>query len=172
MSIPMNPVYDTVGFGPAGGSRASRLVPYARTHELFRDLKSPGILTMKCGLSADKVESLTGNVNLFLRIPNIVRFGESGPGKSSVNNLIAGRPVASVSLDTSACTLASTEYRLTAEKSHFRIFDTAGLNTAMTDPKDYLDAVKGAHSIIDKLKRSGGVDLLLFCHRSGTLNDA
>ncbi|KAI6026372.1 hypothetical protein PISMIDRAFT_124362, partial [Pisolithus microcarpus 441] len=99
--------------------------------------------------------------------PNIVLFGESGPGKSSVNNLIAGRPVASVSLDTSACTLASTEYRLTAEKSHFRIFDTAGLNTAMTDPKDYLDAVKGAHIIIDGLKRSRGVDLLLFCHRSG-----
>lgn len=44
----MNPVYDTVGFGPAGGSRASRLVPYARAHELFRDLKSKVDLIFLC----------------------------------------------------------------------------------------------------------------------------
>ncbi|KAI6129443.1 P-loop containing nucleoside triphosphate hydrolase protein [Pisolithus croceorrhizus] len=130
------------------------------------------ILSTKCGLSKKEAELLTSKVKLFLRIPNIVLFGESGVGKSSVINLIAGQAIAAASSEAQGCTLDSTEYRLYANKSHLRIFDTIGLNNPTVEQEGYLDAVKAAYKLIDGLNRAGGVDLLLFCIRRGRFNDA
>ncbi|KAI6129442.1 P-loop containing nucleoside triphosphate hydrolase protein [Pisolithus croceorrhizus] len=133
---------------------------------------APRVLTKKCGLSDEEAEALTGKVKLFLRIPNIVLFGESGAGKSSVINLIAGDTVALVSSQAKGCTLDSTEYRLTTDDYHLRIFDTVGLNNSVIEQEDCLNAVKAAHKLIGGLNRAGGVDLLLFCICGGRLNDA
>ncbi|KAI6044681.1 P-loop containing nucleoside triphosphate hydrolase protein [Pisolithus marmoratus] len=132
---------------------------------------APRTLTTKCGLSDKEAELLTGKVKPLLRIPNIVLFGESGAGKSSVINLIARRPIAPVSSSAVGCTLDSAEYRLTANESHLRIFDTVGLNNATLEQEDYVKAVKAAHKLIEGLNRAGGVDLLLFCIQRGRLNN-
>ncbi|KAI6121351.1 P-loop containing nucleoside triphosphate hydrolase protein [Pisolithus sp. B1] len=129
------------------------------------------ILTGKCGLSDGEAESLTGKVKLFPRIPNIVLFGETGAGKSSVINLIAGDTIAPVSSEAKGCTLISTEYRLSTDKYHLRIFDTVGLNNPKMEGKEYLDTVRAAYDLISGLNRVGGVNLLLFCMRGGRLHD-
>ncbi|KAI6000743.1 P-loop containing nucleoside triphosphate hydrolase protein [Pisolithus albus] len=124
-------------------------------------LNEPEILTETCGLSSKEAGLLTRKANPLLRIANIVLFGETGVGKTSVINLIAGRNIAPVSSGVRGCTLDSKEYRLTANESHLRIFDTVGLNSPTK-----------AYKLIDALNRAGGVDLLLFCMRGGRLSDA
>lgn len=142
-------------------------------YPLFNRLAdSTEILTETCGLSSKEAGLLTRKANPLLRIANIVLFGETGVGKTSVINLIAGRNIAPVSSGVRGCTLDSKEYRLTANESHLRIFDTVGLNSPTVNQSDYLHAIKKAYKLIDALNRAGGVDLLLFCMRGGRLSDA
>ncbi|KAI6026371.1 P-loop containing nucleoside triphosphate hydrolase protein, partial [Pisolithus microcarpus] len=90
---------------------------------------------------------------------NIILFGETGVGKSSVINLIAGRPVAKVSPDADGCTMNSTDYQFTIGSRKITIWDTVGLE----EPQ------MGAHGLIQKLSNAGGVDLLLFCIRGNRI---
>jgi len=131
---------------------------------LLDRLNSTNFLTEKCGLSHGDASFLTRKANLHIRIPNIVLFGMGGAGKSSVVNLIADAKVAETSDGVDPVTLDSTEYRLNLKASCLRIFDTVGLNDPTTmKGKKVLDAEKKAITLIQMLKRVGGVDLLLFC---------
>lgn len=130
------------------------------------------ILVERCGLSPKDADNLTRKVKPLLRIANIVLFGEAGVGKSSLINLIAGHEIAMVSSRVRGCTLQSQEYRLSANTSHVRIFDTVGLNCAAVEQSDYLRGIKNAYKLIQALNRAGGVDLLLFCIRGSRLSDA
>ncbi|KIK80763.1 hypothetical protein PAXRUDRAFT_15613 [Paxillus rubicundulus Ve08.2h10] len=97
---------------------------------------------------------------------NIILFGETGVGKSSVVNLIAGRKVAETSPETSLCTMESTHYTLFVEGRQYHIWDTVSLEEPEVGGiNGYLPAVQKSSELIQSLSAQGGVDLLLFCMR-------
>ncbi|KAG1742211.1 P-loop containing nucleoside triphosphate hydrolase protein [Suillus lakei] len=99
---------------------------------------------------------------------NIVIFGETGAGKSSVINLMAGQPIAHISPDSHRCTLHWTEYPITFKNgTRYQVFDTVGLEEPRLQTGEYLSAISNAHGLINTLKERGGVNLLLFCVRGG-----
>jgi predicted GTPase len=98
---------------------------------------------------------------------DVVLLGETGVGKSSVINLIAGKYVARVSHDTMPCT-ETTELYIVEEKGRtFHLHDTPGL----IDPpmgveagvEAYVDPIDKAQKLIRSLNSGNGPDLLLFC---------
>jgi GTPase Era involved in 16S rRNA processing len=99
---------------------------------------------------------------------NVVVFGETGVGKSSVINLMAGQEIAHISPDSHRCTLHWTEYQVTFENGNrYTVFDTVGLTNPRLQTGDYLTAFSNAYGLINTLKERGGVNLLLFCIRGG-----
>ncbi|KIJ07948.1 hypothetical protein PAXINDRAFT_139574 [Paxillus involutus ATCC 200175] len=127
------------------------------------------VLTKRCGLDADTAKRLTnlysGPADSNKNTTNIVLFGETGVGKSSVINLIAGKDVAKVSSDVDGCTMASTAYNISLRNQNIRIFDTVGLEEPQMGVNGYLAAIEKAHQLILSLSEAGGVHLLLFCMR-------
>ncbi|KAH0827568.1 P-loop containing nucleoside triphosphate hydrolase protein [Lanmaoa asiatica] len=100
---------------------------------------------------------------------NIILFGETGVGKSSVINLLAGEPVAKISSDVEGCTLQSTKYTLPLSDAEVRIWDTVGLEEPTMGVNGYLTAIEKAFALIRDLSNAGGVDLLLFCIRGSRI---
>ena len=93
---------------------------------------------------------------------NIVLFGQTGSGKSSVVNLIAGSEIAEVSNRADGCTMSFKPHTFTVNGRTFHIWDTVGLD----EPDMELRAIEGACDLIHQLTSQGGVDLLLFCIRA------
>ncbi|KAG2153651.1 P-loop containing nucleoside triphosphate hydrolase protein [Suillus bovinus] len=100
---------------------------------------------------------------------NIVIFGESGVGKSSVINLLAERQVAKTSPDTKHCTLRYEAYDVTIKDELYRIYDTAGVDGNRMKPSGFLDAVTNADKLMRELRDNGGVHLLLYCIKAGRI---
>jgi predicted GTPase len=98
---------------------------------------------------------------------NIVLFGESGAGKSSVVNLMAGRDRAKTSLSTEGCTMEWQEYPIAFDGRVYKVFDTIGIEDPHLKMTEYLDIIVNAYNLITKLNQEGGIDLLLFCVRAG-----
>ncbi|KAF8444871.1 hypothetical protein L210DRAFT_3394869 [Boletus edulis BED1] len=106
--------------------------------------------------------------------PNVLVVGETGVGKSSVINLIAGEQVAPVHSGAGACTMEATSYDIVLPDDqglshHIRLFDTVGLNEPQFKKNDYLTAIEKANTLICQLQRTGGIRLLLFCIRGGRI---
>ncbi|KAF8545562.1 hypothetical protein OG21DRAFT_1518587 [Imleria badia] len=97
---------------------------------------------------------------------NIVLFGETGVGKSSVINLIAGRSIAETSPDVQkGCTLSFKPYSFPGNDRTFHIWDTVGLEEPDMGVNGYLAAIEQSAELINSLSNQGGIDLLLFCIR-------
>ncbi|KAF8557984.1 P-loop containing nucleoside triphosphate hydrolase protein [Imleria badia] len=96
---------------------------------------------------------------------NIILFGETGVGKSSVINLIAGRHIAHTSPDVQGCTMSFKPYTFPVNGRNFHIWDTVGLEEPEMGVNGYLPAIEQACELINHLTSQGGVDLLLFCIR-------
>jgi len=96
---------------------------------------------------------------------NIILFGETGVGKSSVINLIAGRPIAQISADVLGCTMSFKPYTFPVHGRTLHIWDTVGLEEPEMGVNGYLPAIEQAWELIQHLTSQGGVDLLLFCIR-------
>jgi tRNA U34 5-carboxymethylaminomethyl modifying GTPase MnmE/TrmE len=98
---------------------------------------------------------------------NIVLFGETGAGKSSVVNLIAGEKRAKTSSAMEHCTMEWEGYSITFDGHDYKVFDTAGLEDPYLGMEEYLETIVNAHDLITKLNNEGGIDLLLYCIRAG-----
>jgi hypothetical protein len=102
-------------------------------------------------------------------IPNVIVFGETGVGKSSIINMLASAPMAKVSSGSSGCTFESKSYQLDIEGSLYRIFDTAGLNEGKEGTVTPADAVVNLYKLIRSLE--DGVNLLVYCVRGPRIKD-
>lgn len=100
---------------------------------------------------------------------SIVLFGDTGAGKSSLINLIAGEKVAHTSPDMQRCTMHWQEYKISFGDTSYKVFDTVGLEAPQLGIKEYLDFVENAYQLIKQLDKQGGIDLLLFCVRAGRI---
>ncbi|KAF8552002.1 P-loop containing nucleoside triphosphate hydrolase protein [Imleria badia] len=100
---------------------------------------------------------------------NVILFGETGAGKSSVVNLLAGKEVARTSPDIDGCTKACHPYSLIVNDVSYTVWDTVGLDEPMIGDTGYLRAIEQACKLVRDLTKAGGVDLLLFCHRQGRI---
>ncbi|KAG1777034.1 P-loop containing nucleoside triphosphate hydrolase protein [Suillus placidus] len=96
---------------------------------------------------------------------NVVVYGESGAGKSSLINLIAGRHVAHTSPDANTCTFTNTPYDITIDGQQFRLWDMAGLdgNSDSRLPAALTDSNLSA--FLHGLAQEDGVHLLIYCMR-------
>ncbi|KAG6331548.1 hypothetical protein ID866_7540 [Astraeus odoratus] len=98
---------------------------------------------------------------------NIILFGETGVGKSSVVNMIAGRRVADISRDALGCTMSSRKYDIPFGSYKFSIWDTVGLDEPEMGVNGFFPAIKKAYELIEEVTTGGGINLLLFCLRGG-----
>jgi GTPase Era involved in 16S rRNA processing len=95
-----------------------------------------------------------------------VLFEDTGAGKSSLINLMAGKEVACTSPDTQRCTMHWQEYNIDFGDTSYTVFDTVELEAPEPGMKEYLEFVDSAYRLIERLDKQGGIDLLLFCVRT------
>ncbi|TFK19619.1 hypothetical protein FA15DRAFT_723640 [Coprinopsis marcescibilis] len=101
---------------------------------------------------------------------NIVFFGESGVGKSSIINLIIGHKKADISSSAKGCTFQATQYSANVSGHSLALWDTAGLNEGDQGTVSDMKAVGNLYRMLKGLE--GGVSLLVFCMRAPRINDA
>lgn len=103
---------------------------------------------------------------------NVVIFGESGSGKSSIINVIAQKQVAKTSNDALGCTSESKRYSVDISGQKFALFDTVGLNEGTAGTVPPKQAKRQLKSLLDKLlshkSPSDGIDLIVYCVRNTT----
>ncbi|KAG1865884.1 hypothetical protein DFJ58DRAFT_863591 [Suillus subalutaceus] len=131
---------------------------------------------------------------------NIVIFGESGVGKSSIINLLAGHRVvlarkshaqwaperalinliadqniAKTGSNLKRCTLTWTKYvlpKLFDDGMQHNIFDTMGIENPELEPYEYHRSIKDASRLLRKLDECGGTSLLVYCIKKQRVNSA
>jgi predicted GTPase len=102
-------------------------------------------------------------------VHNIILFGESGAGKSSLVNMIVGRNTAKVSSDASGCTFKSEPHNALIDGSFFVVHDTAGLNESDQGRVPHWKAIRELYTLIRQLD---GVSLLIYCMRGRVKENA
>jgi GTPase Era involved in 16S rRNA processing len=100
---------------------------------------------------------------------NVVIFGETGAGKSSIINMIKGGQVAAISSAAVGCTFESAAYIADIAGSTFRLHDTAGLNEGQDGTVPAKDALVNLYKLICRLE--GGISLLVYCIRGPRVKD-
>ena len=95
--------------------------------------------------------------------PNILVFGETGAGKSSVVNMLEGGEDAPVSNAAFGATFRSTRHEKTISGSTFTIFDTVGLNEAPKGTVSPRQAIDNLYQLIRNVE--GGLGLLVYVMR-------
>lgn len=96
---------------------------------------------------------------------NVVIFGETGVGKSSIINTIAQKELAKTSNDAPGCTSSSERYPVEISSQRFVLLDTAGLNEGNEGTVPAAKAEKQLKSLLRELMSSGsdGIGLLVYC---------
>ncbi|KAF5344705.1 hypothetical protein D9757_013891 [Collybiopsis confluens] len=106
--------------------------------------------------------------------PNIVIFGSTGCGKSSVVNMLLGankegaeEPRAKVSSSAKGCTFESKPYLVDCEGKNYKVWDTTGLDEGKEGTVASVEAFDKLCTLIKNLsRRNGGVSLLMFVMRA------
>ncbi|KAF8336741.1 P-loop containing nucleoside triphosphate hydrolase protein [Amanita rubescens] len=106
--------------------------------------------------------------------PNVIVFGETGAGKSSLVNLIAGSSVAQISSRSAGCTFQSTCFPVNIGNKQFNLYDTAGLDEGQGGTIAKQDAIHDAIVQLYTLLRrlNTGVSLLVFCMRGPRIKES
>ncbi|KIJ06754.1 hypothetical protein PAXINDRAFT_43286, partial [Paxillus involutus ATCC 200175] len=96
---------------------------------------------------------------------NILFFGETGVGKSSVINMLVGEntDAARVSSGTQGCTFASASYEATISGEQFVLWDTVGLNEGEKGKTPSSVAERNLEELMREM--SGGLSLLVYVIR-------
>jgi len=105
-------------------------------------------------------------------IPNVIVFGETGAGKSSVINLILGSDKAKVGDGAVGETFRTTSYVTTINGKTYNLHDTVGLGEHSRGTVDSAKAVGNLYRLLTDLSSSGGVNLLVFVVKCGRLTDS
>ena len=100
---------------------------------------------------------------------NIVVFGESGVGKSSLINLIVGRSIAATSSGAKGCTFDHKKYELQVDDTQYAIWDTAGLDEGAYGTVPAEIAEEHLKQLLRDLTRANGIHLLVYCVRATRL---
>ncbi len=103
-------------------------------------------------------------------IPNVIIFGETGAGKSSLVNLIAGKAVAKMSSRAVGCTFESTRFTVNIGDKKFHLHDTAGLDEGQGGTIAKHGAIVQCYELLRKLHT--GVNLLIFCMRAPRIKES
>ena len=103
-----------------------------------------------------------GTVQVNDGIHNVILFGESGSGKSSLVNMIVGEPVAKTSDAVGVCTLQNEVYNSNFHNTAFRIHDTAGLNEG---EQGRVPHWKSIHNLYTLIRQLDSISLLVYCMR-------
>lgn len=102
-------------------------------------------------------------------IPNIIVFGETGAGKSSLINMLAGSPVARTSSGAVGETFSSKMYDVNIKGRNCYLWDTAGMNEGNQGTVPDHKALENLRDLVFNLQ--DGVHLLLYCIRGGRYGD-
>ncbi|KIK48608.1 hypothetical protein CY34DRAFT_8177 [Suillus luteus UH-Slu-Lm8-n1] len=96
---------------------------------------------------------------------NIVIFGETGSGKSSIINAIAQKQLAKTSNDAHGCTSTIQRYPVEISGQRFVLIDTVGLNLGTADALPTAKAEKKLRGLLRNLMSSklDGISLLVYC---------
>jgi len=103
---------------------------------------------------------------------NVILVGETGAGKSSIINMIAGTQFAQTSNGAAGCTFEHHSYILPVHGRNFKFFDTAGLDEGERGTMKCSVAISKIHKLITGLHRDGGINLLMFCMRGPRIKNA
>ncbi|KIJ08349.1 hypothetical protein PAXINDRAFT_172971, partial [Paxillus involutus ATCC 200175] len=103
---------------------------------------------------------------------NIVFFGETGTGKSSIINLIAGSSDTHTSKDTESCIRVSTCYETALRNVAFNLWDTRGLGEGF-----FRSLLKGSSQgelkkFLRERHQKREIDFLVYCVRGSRANKA
>jgi small GTP-binding protein len=102
---------------------------------------------------------------------NVVLVGETGAGKSSIINMIAGSTeLAPTSNGAAGCTFEHHSYSLPVYGRNFNFFDTAGLDEGEKGTVERSVAIAKLYKLITHL--DGRIDLLMFCMRAPRIKNA
>ncbi|KAG1724097.1 P-loop containing nucleoside triphosphate hydrolase protein [Suillus paluster] len=98
---------------------------------------------------------------------NVLVVGQTGCGKSSLVNMIAGQSLAPTSPgdDLQHCTKHWAEYPISVDGHPFQVFDTIGFLEPELDLGVYAEAIADTYGAIHALSTRGGIDLVLYCVR-------
>ncbi|KAJ3494496.1 hypothetical protein NLJ89_g10795 [Agrocybe chaxingu] len=99
--------------------------------------------------------------------PNIIVFGETGTGKSSLINMLAGQSIAGVSNRALGGTFSSTPHDITLNGAPYRIWDTAGLNEGDHGSVPADVALGNLRTLVGNM--SDGINLLVVLHARDAL---
>ena len=104
--------------------------------------------------------------------PNIVIFGETGVGKSSIINLIADQTLARTSNDAIGCTFQHDRHLIMLGKMSCALWDTAGLDEGCEGTVPAEQAESNLKQLMQELTHSGGIHLVIYCIRCTRLTRA
>ncbi|KAH7928934.1 P-loop containing nucleoside triphosphate hydrolase protein [Leucogyrophana mollusca] len=103
---------------------------------------------------------------------NVVIFGESGVGKSSLINAIAGYKVARTSSSAVGCTFRWSRQEVEIDGVSVGIWDTAGLDEGTYGTVPAPKAEENLKRLLRELGTSNGIDLLVYCVRGTRVRKA